>query len=742
MSTVAGVKTGSKAAPKQKPRIVRFLKRLMWFAIAGASVFAITFVVVLMPRLNKAATMIPNLGTIMEQISSQASEIVSDDGTVLYSMQGQYRKPVSIEDVPQRVIDATLAAEDKRFFKHDGVDFVTMTNIALQTMVRGSVPRGGSTLTMQIAKRVYTSPVQTMDRKLDDMALAMQIERTLTKYQILELYLNQVYYGKRSYGIAAAADVYFGKTLDELTLGEAAMLARLVRRPSDENPFDNLDVAIKNRDVVLYLMLDEKMITEKEYYDAKAEVPKLAKERPITVSGKKYAPYFVDTVLRELQRDFPGVDFKLGGYRIETTLNWEIQKYAEEEIEKAVRGLRGKKVTTAAMFLVDDDGAVIVHVGGSDYDRNQFDVVTQGSRQPGSSFKPFVYATAIDRGLITPGSMVSREVFYWPATYGPPKMVHNSDEVYDGSVTVEYALQKSINTVAARVMIMTGPENVVGLCKNGFGFKSDLAAVPALALGSTAVSPLEMSRAYSAFKNHGDRIEPYFIRRVIGPDGEVVKRYGPKVSKNAVNPRTARVMDTMLYKAANNGTGRPAIVDAKVVNGHGKTGTTNDYRDAWFCGYTNRFVGIGWVGSEVRQGDRWIYQAMNRVFGGTSVGPFWGKVVKRAQDVLGEREVKFSGSYEDSAIEIEVDPNRGMFEEIPDQPPVTTPPVGDGATSGPPVRTTPPDEGDERSLEIVYAEVCADTGALATTYCPEKARKPYLKGSEPKSRCPQHVPPH
>lgn len=744
MSTVAGgLKAASKAAPQKKSKIVRFLKLMFWVGLAAASIFAITFVLVLRPRLMKAAGMIPNLGMIMEQISSQPSEIVSDDGTVLYSMQGQFRRPVTIEEVPQVVINATLAAEDKRFFEHGGVDFVTFTSIGLQTMLTGSVPRGGSTLTMQIAKRVYTSPVQTMDRKLDDMALAMQIERKLTKYQILELYLNQVYYGKRAYGISAAADVYFGKTLDQLTISEAAMLARLVRRPSDENPFDNMEVAIKNRNVVLSLMLDEKMITEREYYDAKAEEPKLAKERPQTVSGKKNAPYFVDAVLRELKKDFPDVDFKMGGYRIETTLNWELEKYAEEVVAKAVRDLKGQKVTTAAMFLMDNDGAVLVHIGGDEYDKNQFDVITQGARQPGSAFKPFVYATAFDRGLITPYSEISNEVFYWPTQYGPPKMVHNSDGKYGGNVTVEYALMKSMNVPAARVMVMTGPGNVVALAKNGFGFQSQLAAVPALALGSTAVSPLEMARAYSVFKNKGNRVEPYFIRRVIGPDGSTVKRYVPQITKNAVNGYTAGTLDTLLYKNAHNGTGFRVSSEQGVVNGHGKTGTTNDFRDAWFCGYTDRFVGIGWVGSEVRKGDRWVYQEMNRVFGGTAVAPFWGKIVKRAQDTLGESAVKFSGTYENRDIEIDVNPGDRMFEELPGTDAPAKPPTGDGATAGPPVKVGESNGGEpERSLDIVYAEVCADTGALATAYCPEKTRKPYLKGSEPKNRCPIHVPPH
>lgn len=732
--------------PSSRSKTVRkWLKRTLWYVGSALCLFVIVGGVVFMPRLADAGKKIHNLSTIIEQVNSSPTVFVSADGETLYSVQNQYRRPVTIEEVPQVVIDATLAAEDKRFYHHDGIDFKAMTNLAFITLLSGGdIPRGGSTLSMQIAKRVYTSPEKTLGRKLDDMALAVMIERSLSKDQILALYLNQVFYGESAYGIGAAADVYFGKKdLHDLTLAECAMLARIVRRPSRENPFDDLETAIKNRNVVLSLMLDEDMISEEEYRAALKEKPELAEQRPPTVTGKKLAPYYVDLLMRELKEDFPDVDVTMGGYVIEGTMNWELQEYAEKQVEARVKALKGQKVTTGAFFLMDSDGAVLVHVGGADYDRNQFDVITQGARQPGSSFKPIMYATALERGVVTPHTLISNEVFYWDSGNGNPVMVRNSEGNVGGMYTVEQGIMKSLNIIAARVMVMTGPQNVVNQAHSSFGFKSRLQAYPSLALGSTAVSPLEMARAYSVFKTGGTRVEPYFIRRVTGPNGDEVRRYGPRYVRNALGADSARKMDTILYKAAHWGTGGP-VTRTGAVNVHGKTGTTNDYRDAWFCGYTNRFIGVAWMGGEVKQGNNWIYPPMNRVFGGPSAGVIWGNVVKKAQQTLGEELATFTPYYNSDTIEVDGDPENNQFDELPPLDPNRIPPIGDGSTrtdSRPPTERYTPPPGDSRSVDIVYVEVCADSGGLANVYCPERVKKPFLKGAEPKGDCPVHRPP-
>lgn len=720
-------------------KIKRRLKIFALVFLASASVVCLTAFFVFKPHLDYAESLIPNLTTIMDRISSQPSVIESSDGETLYSVQSQYRRAISIENVPQVVINATIAAEDKRFYKHDGVDSKAMLNVLWMTLRNRSVPRGGSTLTMQLSKRVFTSPVQSFSRKLDDMALAIVMEQRLSKDQIIELYMNQIYYGESAYGIAAAAEVYFGKQdLKQLTLAEAALLVRIVRRPSDENPFDDLKTAMKNRDIVLSTMLEEKMISKDEYNKAKKEKPKLTKKKVQTVSGYKRAPYYVDKILRQFKTEFPDVDLGMGGYRIVSTLNYDLQKYAEEEIEKSVKSLKNKKVTTGALLLTDSDGAVLVHVGGADYHTNEFDVITQGRRQPGSSFKPFVYGTALDNHVVGPNDKISNDPVSLNMGNGVIKWVHNSDGVYGGMVTLQHAINRSLNVVATRLIIMTGPDKVVEKAHDSFGFVSKLEAYPSLALGATAVSPLEMTRAYSVFKNNGNQVEPYFIKRIIGPDDVEIKQYAPNIKKETFSPATARTMDTLLYGAAHHGTGA-SVTRAGVFNARGKTGTTNNYRDAWFCGYTNRFVAVGWVGGEVWNGKSWEYKSMNRVFG-ASVCVFWAKVMKKAQATYGEKLEPFvpyfmSGDApppsDPSDARAEDDPLTGASPIVP--MPDEVPPIDDLGENTPPIEPS-----KERELDIIYVEVCAYSGGLATQYCPETAKKPFLRESVPKNSCPIH----
>ncbi len=725
----------------------RRLKVIALITLSLSSTVVLAGFFYFVPHLNKAEETVKNLSTEIEKVNSNPSVIVSSDGVTLFSIQSQYRRPVTYDKIPETVIHATLAAEDKRFRSHGGIDTWAMMKLMAQTAMHGSVPRGGSTLTMQLAKRIYTSPRQTLDRKLDDMALAIMIERTLTKDQILELYLNQIFYGESAYGIAAAADVYFGKTdLRDLTIAEAALLSRIVRRPSKENPFDDMKTAIKNRDIVLATMREMDWISKDQYQKALKEKPKLAKKKPATVSGQKYAPYYVDAILRQFKQEFPDIDLGMGGYRIEATLNYELQKYAEEEITKTVKSFKKKRVTTGAMLLMDSDGAVLTHVGGGNYKVNEFDVITQGKRQPGSSFKPYVYATALDNHVIAPTDYISNAPYYWNMGNGVMKMVHNSDGVYGGSVPLLFAFKKSLNVVAARLIEKTGPQAVVDKAHESFGFTSDLEAVPSLALGATAVSPVELARAMSVFKTGGDRVSPYFIKR-IWYDGEEIKSYGPRIVKDVFTEATAKTMDTFLYEAAHTGTGYPVTREG-VVNAHGKTGTTNNYRDAWFCGYTNRFIGVGWVGGEVWGGNSWIYKDMARVFGGTSVGPFWGKIVKKAQAMYGEKLEPYEPYFMSRTEEGTESPGQALIEEIPPSavvlPDGTEAPVQDPGQNNPPPleESPPPPTPEDRELEVVYVEICAQSGAKATLYCPETAKKPFLKESAPKTTCPLHKPPN
>ncbi|MFN7172456.1 MAG: transglycosylase domain-containing protein [Fimbriimonadaceae bacterium] len=559
-------------------------------------------------------------------LRKEPSKIVSRDGSLLYTIQSEYRNPISYEDIPLHVRNAVLAAEDKRFLQHSGIDYQGLVRSAITNVSEGRIAQGGSTLTMQLAKRVYSGSERNFFRKVRDMAMALVLEQRMSKERILELYMNQVFFGSGAYGISAAADVYFGKQdLNDLTLAEAAMLARLVQRPSLDNPFRNLDRALANRNLVLANMLEEGWITQQEYEKAFNEKPKLA-ERRETVTMVK-APYFVRFVLETLRRDYPHLDLGEGGYTIETTMVDSIQEASDRAVRRAVANNR--LATTAAFVLMDDQGRVLCLTGGVDFRRNNFDVITQGRRQPGSAFKPFIYSAALELGVISPYSSISNSRLTW-GNWTPNNVVNQ----YGGMVSVQQAMSQSINVAAARVMQMLGPREAVRYSRDVFGFQTPLPAVPSLSLGAGEVSPMEMLRAYSVFMTHGDRVQPFAISRIIGPGGEVIGVYEPQIARGVMNRRVATTMDRILRGVVTGGTARTA---SSVTDARGKTGTTSSNRDAWFAGYTNNLVGIAWIAREVRdeKNNRWVYQPMPGVFGGNVAVHIWRDVVGFAQKELG-----------------------------------------------------------------------------------------------------------
>ncbi len=743
---MATAKAASGRKPNVKQRRFRALKLVVAYGCLLGLVAATAGGVYFAGKLREANAMIPTLPAVMEELSLQPSVIVAADGTELYRVTNEYRKPVEYDNIPQLVIDATLAAEDKRFFQHSGIDYMSLAGMLMESAGEGRVTRGASTLTMQIAKRVYTSPVKSMDRKVQDMALAVVIERQLAKWQILELYLNQVYYGEGAYGIQAAADVYFGKALDELTLGEAALLARCVRRPSRENPFVNEDKARENRDLVLAIMLDEQMITRDEYEAALRETITLRKRAFGSGARRLAAPYFVDAVLDELSKE--GIDISEGGYRVETALNPKMQALAEKQVVETVKANKNLRVATGAFLVINRRGEILAMVGGVDYDRNQYNMTTQGRRQPGSSFKPFVYATAFETGAWSPTKGVSNARLTYPPAFpgAKPWTVHNSSEKYGGHVSIRTAFAFSYNVCAVRVMEATGASRVASFAATNFGFESKLDPVLPLALGATAVSPLEMARGYSVFMLGGDRVEPRLITRVIGPDKEVLRSFQPEYTRNVLSAGVAEQMDYLMRSVVTSGTGTAA---KSVANARGKTGTTSDNRDAWFCGYTDELLGIGWVANEQREGDRWLYPPMHpRAFGGTVTVKMWAPIMAGCQKILGEESREFetprwSGGWDDEPADVRP-PENDVIE-----PPDEEPPVREEDLIQPPVTPplTPPATGETRPAteprnesEYVYVEVCAESGRQAGFYCSPTLRKRFLASEAPTTVCRLHGP--
>lgn len=726
----------AKASPSRenhpKPKANRWWRRIKIALVIGLVLFnclIVTGTFYGIQRLETAAAVVPNLPDIMSDIIKRPSQIVSADGVVLFTVAAEYRDPVRRDEIPQRVVNATLAAEDVRFFQHSGVDPFALGRVAYLMISEGGTTQGGSTLTMQLAKRVYTSPQKSLDRKMQDMALATMMERMLTKDQILELYLNQIFYGSGAYGIGAAADVYFGKELDELTTAEAALLARCVRRPSEENPFSDPEKAISNRNVVLGLMRQEGMITESEYREALNEKLSLRKDRPQTVSGVKVSPYFVDYILHLVRTEMPEIELSSGGYRIETTLNYKMQMAAQTAVKETLRKKAGSNVNTAGCVVLDSDGGLLTMVGGADYNRNQFNVVWQGKRQPGSAFKPFVYATAFEYGALSPRGSVRNDPYYYKWTR-PRRKVQGGGS--GGSVGVVGAISSSNNTAAVWASEAVGRENVVNLCRTAFGFKSKLLPVESMALGSNEVSMLEMAEGYSVFQQQGDRLTPYAIRRILGPDGLTVKRFGPERIRRVISADTANDMDACLRAVVTRGTGSAA---GRVKNARGKTGTTSSHKDAWFCGYTDKFICIVWVANEVKGADgRWAALPMRGVFGGKVSAPLWADVMVAVQEIAGEEARAFKTTFSGPAISLP------KPDEPEDETPETEPEdVDPGIVDQPPV-ITPPDLGETGGQNLVYVEVCADSGQRASVYCPERAKRPFVAGTEPGGSCRVHGP--
>ena len=789
-----------KKLKKKSPGWVKALK--IAFILIGCSVcaFVVAAVIILVNATGDAGKLLANLEDKIQEYNSKPTEIYSSDGVLLYSVSPVYRKKLSLSDVPTNVKLAVLAAEDKRFYQHQGVDYFGLLRATLKLASDRKASQGGSTITMQLAKRLYSASEKSLQRKVQDIALAIEMEKRMSKDEILELYLNQVYFGERAYGIAAASEVYFNKKVKDLTAGEAATLARCVRRPSDENPIKDLEKAKENRDVVLANMREDieiapgktAQLSEAEYEKAKSE-ELVVQTSPVGKSVKLFhAPFFVQEVLREL-KDIP---LKEGGYRITTTLDWSLQKVAEAEVKATVAANQRRKVTNAAFVMIDSTGRILSEVGGVTFGKRQTNAIRYGDgKQPGSSFKPIVYATAFRKGVLHLGDSLSNERIFLTGrrsdeTWSPK----NSNGRYGGSLPVRYAFANSVNLPAIhcleligadraaqqgfstdmRSKLIFGAQEVVKVAKDSFGFTSKIQAVPSLPLGANTVKPIEMAEAYSVFMNAGTRVKPYSVVRVTGPDGAEINLgglSGPVETPNVLGDDVCNAMDTLLEEVVLHGSGRAASV---VPGAHGKTGTTNDNKDAWFCGYTRGLVGIGWVGNEVQDEDHnWVPRPMARdAFGGTVTAGMWAKImgvaVKKysASQLTRPKPPKLNPGEQENVPAITVHPpDEDTNEVLPDDL-TGLDPAGDhkkdpnaGGTNAPTDPGTPAEKGGatgEKSPDStktdplakggttdaeVTVELCEDSLELASRYCPQTIERKLKKSAVPKKKCHLHQPP-
>jgi penicillin-binding protein 1B len=519
------------------------------------------------------------------------------------------RRPLALADMSRFVSLAVLATEDHRFFDHGGIDLLAMGRALVVNTSRGEIAQGASTLTQQLAKNLLLGPERTWRRKVREGALALAIEQRYPKAKILEAYLNTVYLGQRGraavLGVGAAAQSYWGKDARRLGLAESALLAGLIRAPNRYSPVDHPERAQRRRDAVLRRMRELGMI------DGSALQAALAEPVRVRAGGglPSPAPYFLDYA-----RTTTGADLGVKGLRIHTTLDPSLQRAAEasvarglDRLESAHRSLRrspsGERIQAALVALDPVTGAVRALVGGRDYELSAFNRVTHAHRQPGSAFKPFVFLAALRRGpageppAVTPVSLVE-DLPVEVETEREPWAPRNFEDRFDGVITVRQALERSSNAVAVRLAQTVGLDSVVRTARD-IGFTSRMAPVPALALGSFEVTPLELAAAYATLANGGTRVSPYGVRAVDGGAGAPTTdatRAVTRRSASPVSPEEAYLLTHLLRGVVDRGTG--AAVRALGLDGAvaGKTGTTNDTRDAWFAGYSPRLVAVVWVG--------------------------------------------------------------------------------------------------------------------------------------------------
>ncbi len=540
--------------------------------------------------------------------------IYSSDGENIKTFTAYKFEKVSIDDIPDNLKNAIIATEDKNFYHHRGFDTFGLVRSAVTNIRAGKLKQGASTITQQLARILFLSNERTFDRKIKELIIAHRIEKTISKDEILEMYLNSVYLGSGTYGVLSAANTYFDKSLDELTLAETALIAGLPQAPSVYSPFSNPDAAVERRNQVLKRMYKTGYINKKEYEKAKDEPLKL-NQKPRIYSFNK-APYFIDFVLRELTDiGFDETEISQGGLKIYTTLNYKDQLAADNAINStlASSGLTQDKTQMALFAFSPTTGRIISYVGGKNYEKSQYDRIVNAIRPPGSSFKPFVYATALQQGFSVNDIVNDRPYVFnkWaPRNYGG---------VFRGKIPLWKALAVSSNVIAAWLIDKVGISPVINTARD-LGITTPLQPDLTISLGSNGVKLYDMVISYGAFANGGFRVRPYSVERVENSRGVVIYQAMPTKVIKVISYDTAAGMTYMLKKVVEVGTGRGAAVGREIA---GKTGTTDDYRDAWFMGFSPDIVAGVWLGNDDNS-------KLPGITGGGLPAVVWGKFMKTA----------------------------------------------------------------------------------------------------------------
>lgn len=529
---------------------------------------------------------IPQLNSYNRNIVTQ---VYSSDGHVIKNFQTFHYEQATIDEIPENIKNAIIATEDKNFYFHDGYDIMGIFRSAIVNILNKKASQGASTITQQLARILFLSNEKTFTRKIKEIQIAARIEKSITKDKILEMYLNNVYLGSGAYGVGAAATTYFNKELSQLTLAECALIAGMPQAPSVYSPYKNIKLAEKRRNKVLKRMYVMKKINKKQYEEALKE-PIVLNKKPST-NRTNIAPYFIDYVLRELEAlGFDETEIVQGGYKITTTLDYQAQDAANNAIDKTMEAWKlTKPKNQAGLFSFSPmTGAIIAYCGGKDYAQSQYDRVTQAVRPPGSSFKPFVYAAAVQKGWM-PSDLFEDS----PVTIGEwtPR---NYGDKYKGKMPLYKALAISSNVIAVKLIKEVGIASVIDMAKT-LGITTPLTHDYTIALGSNGVKLYDMVIAYGTFANGGYRVQPYAIERIETQRGKVIYEASRTKISKVLDKDTAGIMTGMLRMVVTAGTGRGANINKPMA---GKTGTTNENRDAWFIGYTPDIVTGVFIGND------------------------------------------------------------------------------------------------------------------------------------------------
>jgi len=636
---------------------------------------------------------LPDIERIEAFKPPQATTLYDRHGKVIYQFYEERREYVPLSRISPNVRKAFIALEDKRFYKHWGVDLKRTLKALLVNLVSLKVRQGGSTITQQLARNMFLTHERTLKRKLQELALALKLESTFTKDEILERYLNQIYFGEGVYGVQSAAKFYFGKEAKDLDVNESALLAGIPKNPSRFSPYRHPEQADKRRKIVLWRMYKEGYLTKREY-DSLKNTPVKLQPRPKTTFGGD-APYFAELVRQYIIEKYGENFLYRGGGKIYTTLDLELQRMAIGVVRTSLNNYEKKwkrflkptyseykegkpKYLQAALIALDTIGGILAYVGGRDFQHSQFDRVRLAKRQPGSAFKIFVYTAAFSRGW-SPGDTIRDEPVEFMDDMGRLWTPRNYDNKYEGLITLRRALALSKNVPAVKLTMDVGPWYVSDIARK-MGITTPVPPFPSMALGGIEVTLWDMARAVSTLMNSGRRPNVYFIRKVEDAFGNVLEENDP-VLVQVLDPNVARMTTYALTYVICCGTASNARLYGwrnEVIQGAGKTGTTDNYRDTWFVGFSPYMATAVWVG----------YDSLRVIFPGATGSelavPIWAKFMAQAHKDLKPRRFSLEGPFE-------------------------------------------------------YATLCKESLLLARPSCPEKTTELFWAGKVPQDSCPIHT---